>query len=90
MGNVNNKLDKVNYFIVLIDNQYYEIINIVDLSVFQLCSLLNIEIPCFCYHEQLSVAGNCRMCLVEIANTNKLEVSCSYVISSNIKIFTNS
>lgn len=34
-------------------------------------SLFRVEIPRFCYHERLSVAGNCRMCLVEVEGTPK-------------------
>ena len=36
------------------------------LTVLQVCELAGAEIPRFCYHEKLSIAGNCRMCLVEI------------------------
>src|SRR6185503_8117609 len=36
------------------------------LSLLQACELAGAEIPRFCYHERLSVAGNCRMCLVEV------------------------
>src|SRR6516164_242157 len=36
------------------------------LTVLQVCEQAGVEIPRFCYHERLSVAGNCRMCLVEI------------------------
>ena len=35
-------------------------------SVLQACEAAGREIPRFCYHERLSVAGNCRMCLVEV------------------------
>ena len=38
------------------------------LTVLQACELAGAEIPRFCYHEKLSIAGNCRMCLVEIEN----------------------
>ena len=37
-----------------------------DISVLEACKYVGIHIPRFCYHETLSVAGNCRMCLVEI------------------------
>ncbi|MYH57552.1 MAG: NADH-quinone oxidoreductase subunit G [Boseongicola sp. SB0675_bin_26] len=37
-----------------------------DLTIIQACELAGIEIPRFCYHERLSIAGNCRMCLVEV------------------------
>ena len=37
-----------------------------DLTIIQACEQAGIEIPRFCYHERLSIAGNCRMCLVEV------------------------
>ena len=37
------------------------------ITVLQACEMAGVEIPRFCYHERLSVAGNCRMCLVEVA-----------------------
>ncbi|MDO5530260.1 MAG: 2Fe-2S iron-sulfur cluster-binding protein, partial [Paracoccus sp. (in: a-proteobacteria)] len=37
-----------------------------NLTLIQACELAGIEIPRFCYHERLSIAGNCRMCLVEV------------------------
>ena len=36
------------------------------LTVLQACEQIGIEIPRFCYHERLSIAGNCRMCLVAL------------------------
>ena len=36
------------------------------MTLIQACELVGIEIPRFCYHERLSIAGNCRMCLVEV------------------------
>ena len=38
------------------------------LTVLQACEKAGVEIPRFCYHERLSIAGNCRMCLVEMEN----------------------
>ena len=38
------------------------------MTVLQACELADVEIPRFCYHEKLSIAGNCRMCLVEMEN----------------------
>ena len=38
------------------------------LTVLQACEKAGVEIPRFCYHEKLSIAGNCRMCLVEMKN----------------------
>ena len=38
------------------------------MTVLQACELANVEIPRFCYHEKLSIAGNCRMCLLKWKN----------------------
>lgn len=61
------------------------------LTVLQACSTVGIEIPRFCYHEKLSIAGNCRMCLVEIAfpKTMKPVASCALPLSNNMVIYTN-
>ena len=40
-------------------------------SVLQACEAVGVEIPRFCYHDRLSVAGNCRMCLVEVEKSPK-------------------
>lgn len=60
-----------------------------NLNIIQVCNLFNIDIPKFCYHEKLSIAGNCRMCLVEIKGISKPVVSCALPISNNMEIFTN-
>ena len=41
------------------------------LTVLQACEKAGAEIPRFCYHEKLSIAGNCRMCLVEMEKSTK-------------------
>ena len=41
------------------------------LTVLQACEQAGVEIPRFCYHEKLSIAGNCRMCLVEMEKSPK-------------------
>ena len=41
-------------------------------TVLQACAVAGVEIPRYCYHERLSVAGNCRMCLVEIEKSPKV------------------
>ena len=41
------------------------------ITVLQACELAGNEIPRFCYHERLSIAGNCRMCLVEVKRPPK-------------------
>lgn len=60
-----------------------------NLTVLQACSLLNIEIPKFCFQENLQIAGNCRMCLVEIENSPKPVASCAMPLMNNMKIFTD-
>ena len=39
-------------------------------TVFQACQLAGVEVAHFCYHQRLSIAGNCRMCLVEIGRAS--------------------
>ena len=46
-------------------------------TVLQACEAAGVEIPRFCYHERLSIAGNCRMCLVEIEKAPKPVASCA-------------
>ena len=60
------------------------------ISVLQACELAGFDIPRFCYHERLSVAGNCRMCLVEIEKAPKLTASCAVPLTPGMKIKTNS
>lgn len=58
------------------------------ISIYQFLSKKGIIIPCFCYHEQLKIAGNCRMCLVE-ANS-KMVVSCATPMDADFSIVTSS
>ncbi|KAI5632758.1 molybdopterin oxidoreductase domain-containing protein [Phthorimaea operculella] len=46
--------------------------------------------PSFCYHERLSIAGNCRMCLVEVQGMFKPQIACAMPVSKGMKIVTNS
>ena len=48
-----------------------------SLTLLQACEMAGAEIPRFCYHERLSVAGNCRMCLVEWVGSPKPQASCA-------------
>jgi len=59
------------------------------MTVLQACELAGAEIPRFCYHERLSIAGNCRMCLVEIEKSPKPIASCAMPASDGMKIKTN-
>jgi len=58
-------------------------------TVLEACETVGIEIPRFCYHEALSIAGNCRMCLVEVEKSPKPVVSCAMPVMAGMKIFTN-
>jgi NADH dehydrogenase (ubiquinone) Fe-S protein 1 len=58
-------------------------------TVLEACEAIGIEIPRFCYHENLSIAGNCRMCLVEVEKSPKPVVSCAMPVMQGMKIFTN-
>ena len=60
-----------------------------NLTVLQACKTVKIEIPKFCFQENLQIAGNCRMCLVEIENSPKPVASCAMPLIPNMKIFTN-
>ncbi len=51
------------------------------ITLIQACELAGVEIPRFCYHERLSIAGNCRMCLVEIAGMPKPVASCAMSVN---------
>src|SRR5690242_7885237 len=57
-------------------------------SVLQACEFLKKEIPRFCYHKELLIAGNCRMCLVEIEKFPKPVVSCAMPLSEKMVIYT--
>ena len=58
-------------------------------SVLQACELVGVEIPRFCFHERLLVAGNCRMCLVEIEKQIKPVASCAMPVMPGMNIFTD-
>ncbi|MFT9165614.1 MAG: NADH-quinone oxidoreductase subunit NuoG, partial [Komagataeibacter saccharivorans] len=58
-------------------------------SALQACEAAGKEIPRFCYHERLSVAGNCRMCMVEVSGGRKPVASCGFPINEGMQIFTD-
>ncbi len=59
------------------------------MTVLQACELADVEIPRFCYHEKLSIAGNCRMCLVEMEKSAKPIASCAMPAAEGMNIKTN-
>lgn len=70
----------VNGLKVQVENSY---------TVLQACQKVGIEIPRFCYHERLSIAGNCRMCLVEVEKSVKPVASCAMPVMPGMVIKTN-
>ena len=59
------------------------------MTVLQACELADVEIPRFCYHEKLSIAGNCRMCLVEMEKSPKPIASCAMPATEGMNVKTN-
>src|SRR3954464_7069145 len=73
--------------IVKIDGKEIEVP--AGITILQACELAGIEIPRFCYHERLSIAGNCRMCLVEVKpGPPKPQASCALPVADKQEIFT--
>lgn len=71
-----------------IDGQEIEVEN--GTVIIQAAERLGIEIPRFCYHERLAIAGNCRMCLVEVApGPPKPQASCALPCADNMVVKTN-
>ena len=58
-------------------------------TVLQACEALGVEIPRFCYHERLSIAGNCRMCLVHMEKSPKPIASCAMPAADGMVIRTD-
>ena len=73
-----------------INNKKYKLNNNVNFSIIDFCENIGETIPHFCYHKQLSVAGNCRMCLIELKNSPKPLISCAMSLVNKMEIYTNS
>lgn len=76
----------VEFIRIFIDGQ--EVFVSQQATVFQACEQAGVVLPRFCYEDRLSVAGNCRMCLVEIEKSPKPQVSCAFPVIEGIKVFT--
>lgn len=59
-------------------------------TIIQFCDILHVVIPRFCYHSKLSIAGNCRMCLVEVNHGIKPVIACATNVGNNIEIVLDS
>jgi NADH-quinone oxidoreductase subunit G len=70
---------------ITIDDIEY-IVNDYNQTIFQFCFSKDIYIPCFCYHEKLSIAGNCRICLLQV--NESIVVSCAIPLAEEMVIYT--
>lgn len=61
-----------------------------DASIIEAADEMGIYIPRFCYHKKLSVAANCRMCLVEVDKSGKPLPACATPVTTGMKVFTKS
>jgi NADH-quinone oxidoreductase subunit G len=61
-----------------------------DATIIEAAHEAGITIPHYCYHPKLSIAGNCRMCLVELDGRPKLEISCNTRVANDMVVLTNS
>jgi NADH-quinone oxidoreductase subunit G len=59
-------------------------------TVIQAAAEVGVAIPHYCYHPKLSIAGNCRMCLVEIEKMPKLQIACNTQVAEGMGVFTQS
>jgi NADH-quinone oxidoreductase subunit G len=59
-------------------------------TVIQAAEKLGIFIPRYCYHPGLSIAGNCRICLVEVEKTPKLQIACNLPVTEGMAVHTTS
>jgi len=73
---------------VTIDGQDIEVPQ--GTTILQACQQAGVEIPHFCYHERLAIAGNCRMCLVEVEKSPKPVASCAMPVMDGNVIHTQS
>lgn len=60
-----------------------------QITILQALETKTIQLPRFCYHEKLSIAGNCRMCFVELPKAKKPILGCSTAIHDGIELYTN-
>src|SRR5258708_37889303 len=63
---------------LIVDGQEIEVPP--EYTLLQACEAAGAEIPRFCFHERLSIAGNCRMCLIEVVGMPKPQASCAMAV----------
>ena len=85
---MSNIIKNINKKILINDNIYFYNENN-DFNLYQLCLIYNYSLPRFCYHEKLTIAGNCRVCLIEVEDTTKLILSCASLPKPDLSIYTD-
>jgi NADH-quinone oxidoreductase subunit G len=73
---------------LIIDGQ--EVSSVKGKTVIQAAAEAGIAIPHYCYHPKLSIAGNCRMCLIEIEKMPKLQIACNTQVAEGMTVLTQS
>ena len=73
---------------IIVDGQ--EITTTKGTTVIQAAAEAGIDIPHYCYHAKLSIAGNCRMCMVEIEKMPKLQIACNTQVAEGMSVLTQS
>ncbi len=71
-----------------IDNQEIKVDE--GTTIIQACEKLDVYVPRYCYHPGVSIAGSCRMCMVEIENAPKLAIACHTRVSEGMNVTTTS
>jgi len=59
------------------------------MTILEAAKRIGVEIPHYCYHPKLSIAGNCRMCLVEVEKFPKLQIACNTVVTEGMVVKTD-
>ena len=67
-----------------------EVVTTKGKTVIQAADDVGVAIPRYCYHPKLSIAGNCRMCMVEIEKMPKLQIACNTQVAEGMSVFTQS
>jgi NADH-quinone oxidoreductase subunit G len=67
-----------------------EVVTTKGKTVIQAAAEVGVAIPHYCYHPKLSIAGNCRMCLVEIEKMPKLQIACNTLVTEGMGVLTQS
>ena len=73
---------------IIINSRKYEVSK--NITILEAARNNGINIPTLCHHEDLGIAGNCRMCLVDVEGTSLLQPACATIVAEDMKIQTNS